>query len=365
MNFLKIDYDKRVFGLDIFRAIAILIVLKDHGGIISGDLFDNIPFIPLIDGVELFFVLSGFLIGSILIKMLEKDKKLNLSSISHFWKRRWFRTLPNYYLILFVNFLLVKYGFINGDIEQFNYKFIFFLQNFNSGFVDFFWESWSLSIEEWFYIILPLVILVFSFFFSKKKTLLFAILSLLILPLVYRISISGMEVDRFWLDVSFRKVVLTRLDAIMYGVLAAYVKFYHSDFFVKNRNIMFILGIIIICINIFLPNQPNDFYCKTFFFSVHSFGAALLLAQADSIKKFKYNFIGKSITIISVISYSMYLVNLALVAQVIEKNFPPQTNIEKLYMYIVFWFATIFISTLLYRFYEKPFLDLREKKFFK
>ena len=141
-----------MYGLDAFRAIAILIVVRGHGGLVSGDLFSGFPSIPLIDGVELFFVLSGFLIGSILIKTLESEKKLNLSSLVNFWKRRWFRTLPNYYLILFINFLLVKYEYINGDIQRFTYKFLFFLQNFSEGFVDFFWESWSLSIEEWFYI---------------------------------------------------------------------------------------------------------------------------------------------------------------------------------------------------------------------
>ena len=361
MKILNTNYESRVYGLDVFRAIAILIVVMGHGGLISGNLFDSFPSFPLIDGVELFFVLSGFLIGSILIKTLENEKKINLSSLINFWKRRWFRTLPNYYLILFVNLLLVKYEFINGDIQKFSYKFLFFLQNFSEGFVDFFWESWSLSIEEWFYIVLPIFILIFNSFLSRKNTLLSAIILLIIFPLLYRISNSDMNVDGFWLDVHFRKVVLTRMDAIIYGVLAAYIKFYHASFFQRNRNWMFILGLIIIYINIYVPKEPNDFYTKTFSYSITSLGAALLLAKADSIKKFKYNVIGKSVTFISVISYSMYLVNLALVAQVIEKNFPPQTKLENAYMYIVYWLATILVSTIIYKFYEKPITGLRDK----
>ena len=87
MKFLKLSIENkpRVYGLDIFRAIAILIVVKEHGRIVSGDLFELIPSIPLIDGVELFFVLSGFLIGSILIKIIERENKINLLVLSSFW----------------------------------------------------------------------------------------------------------------------------------------------------------------------------------------------------------------------------------------------------------------------------------------
>ena len=170
-----------------------------------------------------------------------------------------------------------------------------------------------------------------------------------------------MHVDGFWLDVHFRKVVLTRLDAIMYGVLAAYLKFYHPSFFQKKRNWMFVLGLIIIYINIFIPIEPNDFYAKTFSYSITSLGAALLLAKADSIEKFKNKAIGKSVTFISAISYAMYLVNLALVAQVIAKNFPPQTKLESAGMYVVYWLATIILSAIIYKFYEKPIMNLRDR----
>jgi len=84
MTFLNINFEKRVYGLDVFRAIAILIVVRSHGRLVSGDLFEGIPSIPLIDGVELFFVLSGFLIGSILIKTLESEDKLSFSLLINF-----------------------------------------------------------------------------------------------------------------------------------------------------------------------------------------------------------------------------------------------------------------------------------------
>jgi len=92
-----------VYGLDVFRAVAILIVLYAHGKLLSGDAFSFIPDFPLVDGVELFFVLSGFLIGTILISTIEKEQRFDVKSLFNFWKRRWFRTLPTYYFILIIN----------------------------------------------------------------------------------------------------------------------------------------------------------------------------------------------------------------------------------------------------------------------
>ena len=122
---------KRLFGLDILRTTAIMLVVFMHGGIILKDsAIDGFPYFRLIDGVDIFFVLSGFLIGGILLKDINSAEKFGFKSLFTFWKRRWFRTLPNYYLILTVNFFFVKYGIINEDFSQFNWKFIFLVFNF-------------------------------------------------------------------------------------------------------------------------------------------------------------------------------------------------------------------------------------------
>lgn len=353
------ELKNRTYGLDVFRAVAILIVVYGHAGLFSQDFFHFIPEIPLIDGVELFFVLSGFLIGSILLKTIDSQEDFNLKDILYFWKRRWFRTLPNYYLFLGVNVLLVYIGMIGGKIEAFDLSFIFFLQNFSVGFTDFFWESWSLSVEEWFYIFLPLLFFVFNRFTSAKRAFLTTTVLLIALPLIYRISIAGIKVDRFWLDVEFRKVVITRLDAIMFGVLAAYVKRNFFNFWNGHKNKLFAIGLILIYLNYFIEPEPNDFYSKTFSFTIMSFGAALLLAKADSVKTARWSGLGKLLTFISLISYSMYLTNL-IVAQLIKFHFLPTNLPEATFAYILFWGVTIGVSYLTYRFFEKPIMNLRK-----
>ncbi|HUM52796.1 MAG TPA: acyltransferase family protein, partial [Chitinophagales bacterium] len=105
---IEIDYKNRIYGFDIMRAIGILIVVYAHGRSMMQffPVFNN--FISVIGFwlMDLFFVLSGYLIGMILIKFYEKEKTFNLKTAYNFWIRRWFRTLPNYYLVLFVTAIL-------------------------------------------------------------------------------------------------------------------------------------------------------------------------------------------------------------------------------------------------------------------
>lgn len=352
---------ERVYGLDVFRATAILLVLFSHGRILSGNAFDFLPNIPVIDGVELFFVLSGFLIGGILIRQIENEQKFKLKDLIIFWKRRWFRTIPTYYLILILNIILTKMGIISGDLDQFDYSFFIFCQNLSHGFYDFFWESWSLSVEEWFYLSLPILIFLISNIFNYKNSIIISIGILIIIPFLYRLSISNQKVDQFWWDVEFRKVVLTRIDAISYGILAAYIKFHYNYFWFKYRKWLFIFGLIIMYILLYINKDFNSFFYKTFYFNFISIGAVLLLPLADSINEYKNKNIGVIFTFISKISYSLYLINLGIVISVISHNFELKTNTNQIIAYYSYWAIVIILSWIIYTFYEKPIMNLRDK----
>ncbi|GAB5418024.1 MAG: acyltransferase [Crocinitomicaceae bacterium] len=362
MKDLQIGANKRVFGLDVYRAVAILLVVMSHASYFTGDMFAWLPSVPLPDGVELFFVLSGFLIGTILIKTLEESERFGLKELLHFWKRRWFRTLPNYYLILLLYYILVSNSIIGGAdaIEQFNWKFFFFAHNLYEGFYGFFWESWSLSVEEWFYISLPLIIIALRTFLSKRHTLLAAIGILIVFPMLYRYSQADMNYDDFWFGVEIRKVVIVRLDTIIYGVLAAYVAYYYKDFWRKTRWLTFALGMLTIGVVMYTPHPIDQLYGKVFYYTVFSIGAALLLPMASALRKNPLGIIGRAITYVSIISYAMYLVN-HWVALIIVKHYFPLTMKQHWLAYAVFWTATITISSLIYYFYERPMTRLRDK----
>lgn len=362
---LKPNYDKRVFGLDLMRALAIIFVVMGHASMLE-KANTNFPWIPLINGVELFFVLSGFLIGGILIKTFINSNSLGIKTIVDFWIRRWFRTLPNYYLVLVLNIIVVYFGIIKEDFTQFNWRFFLFLQNFSKPFTGFFWESWSLSIEEWFYLLFPIILglLCFGlkrFKISKKLIFLWAIFLFLLIPFLLRYyKASKFEVNDFWLEVKIFKVVIYRLDGIALGLLAAFIKYWHPKFWMKSRNISFFAGIVISYIILYTTWLPNDFSTKVFKIFFQSFGCFLLLPKFDSIKKAP-PIITKVFTHISLISYSMYLINLALVSEIIHDNFAPRGPHTAWALYLIYWFVVLTFSTLLYKYYEKPIMNLRDK----
>lgn len=305
----KIAFNKnRIYGLDILRAIAILFVVIGHGA----------PYLPIrihsfsnficFDGVSIFFVLSGFLIGGILIKLLE-NKKATIRHLFNFWIRRWFRTLPNYYFILFLLLMILPYIFYGGMSNPFKHtkiEYLFFLQNLYKPNSKFFDESWSLCIEEWFYLIVPILIfiLVGVFKLTVKNSVFIIAILLIITSMLFRymkysnISINSIE---DW-DINIRKQVLTRLDSIMFGLVGACILFYYNEFWKKFKNIFFILGIIILIIErYFLCPSLVGFgiYECVFSFSIVSLGVLFILPFLNELKNgrgFFYFFLPLSVS---------------------------------------------------------------------
>ena len=144
------------------RATAITLVLLAH---LAGP-FDSLGVI----GVELFFVLSGFLIGGILIDLAETSPPLAGAAVRTFWVRRWMRTLPAYYLFL-VFFLWWDPASPELSIGDRFWHYGFFVQNLAWPCPWFFAVSWSLAVEEWFYVLLPVAIFVAQRCLPKRTAL--------------------------------------------------------------------------------------------------------------------------------------------------------------------------------------------------
>ena len=362
MTIQREHHADRVFGLDIFRALAIILVVMEHGiNFLNDTVLNGFPFFPMIDGVDLFFVLSGFLIGSILLKEINLKDRFGIRKLVQFWKRRWFRTLPAYYLILLANYFIVHQGIINEDIHQFNWKFFFFLQNFSSPFAGFFWESWSLSVEEWFYISSPILLMLSLKFLTPKRSFILVTVLMIAFSFLYRFLAMSHSIDDFWHGQTYRKLVVMRLDSIAYGLLAAWIFYYFAAYWTRFKTISFIMGI---CLIVFVLNYkaPNSiFYKQVMYFTLSPIAAMLLLPFAQSIRTGN-GIIAKMITHISKISYSMYLLNLALISEVLRDKFPPIHGNYGIIEYLVYWIIVIAGSTVLYQYFEKPIMNLRDQK---
>lgn len=301
------------------RTVAIVLVLFVHSELITQKCFPHFKLMAGLDGVDFFFVLSGFLIGRILIKSFIKEK-VSFSILVNFWKRRWFRTLPNYFLILI--FLLIFDFSDYTSSKYFETEFLFFFQNFNWPHPSFYNVAWSLSVEEWFYILFPLSIFISIILSTKikfKNSFLFLIVIFYLFSSLYRIlyfNFNNVD-DAIFLNL-IRKAVLFRFDTIIMGVLASWIYFFYYSKWIRFKNIIFLLGILLIILHIIY--YQNTFYRYYFSINFSAFGIALLLPYLSELKC-RYVLPEKIITHISHISYSIYLTHFSIVLIVKIKGF--------------------------------------------
>ena len=207
----------RIYGLDILRAMAILFVVYAHGSYLLRNVLPiDLVNILVLDGVAIFFVLSGYLIGGILIKQFDQGSA-NPAGLSRFWVRRWFRTLPNYFLVLGI---LVAYQVSTSDLRLADVgSYFLFLQNFASKHPRFFPEAWSISIEEWFYLLVPsALLLLITLKLQLRRALLVLIAGIALTSIAWRYwRFSSMDVGNIFVwDAQFRKQVVTQMDSLIW-----------------------------------------------------------------------------------------------------------------------------------------------------
>lgn len=376
---------KRVFGLDVLRAAAILIVVDAHannalGSYHQGGLLHQ--FLP--DGVELFFVLSGFLIGGILIRIYEQEGRMDGPVLMNFWVRRWFRTLPNYYLVLggIIGINLIQ-AFLTGQHHSLPAKwtlasYFVFLQNFAWYVPDFFPETWSLAIEEWSYLFIPLILLLWHRLrpahWSQQRVVLAVILTVIVGTNLLRLVLALQQPISAG-ELGFRGIVITRLDAIAYGVLAAYMKQYYPAFWrspMAQKN-AFWLGLVMTVITAFTASililafyvdsgvyPAYVFYKRTFYFLVIGLSMMLLIPRMDAWRS-ATGWIPRAITHVSLISYSLYLLNLTPVMGLLINRIPTTSLTVGYGKVVLFWIVSLGLSTLLHKYYELPMTSLRDR----
>ena len=197
-------------GLDLARAAAITMVFVSH------TVVDLVP--PIVvtalqwggkAGVELFFSLSGFLIGSILIRMAQTE--LSPRTIAGFLFRRWMRTLPAYYAAL---------GFVCWFFSAFNIHHWLLLQNFFLTEPRLLVVSWSLVLEEYFYFFFPLAMLLLAGIVGRGHRLVAVVATLLIVVCAAGSLAAAHGLMTVHPDVMHENPFI-RMDCAAYGVLAA------------------------------------------------------------------------------------------------------------------------------------------------
>ncbi len=374
----------RNFGLDLLRAAAILLVLVCHGEYLF---YDRLPAVIGNNlaqtghwGVQLFFVLSGFLIGTIFINEIY-TKGFNRKVVFSFWKRRWFRTLPNYYLFLIIYAALLVYapaGYlldrpVAGDIilekSPKLVPFIFFSQNLTTTNLGFFGHSWSLAVEEWFYLSLPFTFWLSTVIFGKKhnrtgKKLALAIMIMTLVFITTRfVGLSGVFKNYD------KHSVIYNLDNLMIGVGLAWIMTNYKAQLMGKKNLLLILGISLFLVGLVLQNTfiltgHPDLVWDGIIIPLQSFAFASILPWFYALKLKKRTWWSRLVTEISLASYSMYLVHYIVLTYVVDRilhKYAVSTVEGSICLFLLFGVVTLCVSSLNYRLFEKPMTSLRER----
>jgi peptidoglycan/LPS O-acetylase OafA/YrhL len=330
------------------RSIGVIMVFAGHGVHFFEQYSPKVFMIShfVMNGVELFFALSGFLIGRMLLKQFSASEASFGHELFVFLKRRWYKTLPVYFLALFIN-LIFAY-FVTGYHRDFNWTFLFFLQNFNSAEFWFFPVSYSLAIEEWFYLLFPSVFITLILLFktaNRNKLLIATSFLFVAISLIAR-SYKFQNTDAMW-DSGFRKVLSMRLDACVYGILLAVYFSQFTDTIKRLRFVLVLTGaaLYVVCIFIRIHFPESYFYHVLYFYFLRIPG----------------NFAHRVITQISLVAFSFYLLHLSPLMDLFLLLPNGGNLLRDICVLIAYAITTALISALWYKYIELPFTNLRDR----
>ena len=369
---MNISNKKRNVGLDLARTIAILLVLFAHTRWISDHYPTVIDYAMRLSGtigVEVFFIISGFLIGKIILREVQKPD-FSFSSIKTFLFRRWFRTFPNYYLLLGVN-IIVWYS-IYGELPQKLYKYFFYIQNVTDTSLPFYRVSWSLAVEQFSYILGPFLLYGLIRLFPKKNRESFFLYVTIFIILCFTATKVWFYYSETLTDIvdwneSIRKVLIYRLDVVYYGFLLRYFYNKYNTWLMDHKGQILMSGLILITVlHIFrvplgLTVGESPAFMIIFYLPLNSIAIACLIPYLDNME-ITSKVAVKFLTTISLISYSLYLLHYTIILHTLKEIFPSEElRGLSLWAYtFLYWGITIVLSYLLYVYFEKPLTDLRD-----
>jgi peptidoglycan/LPS O-acetylase OafA/YrhL len=351
----------RLAGLDTLRALAIALVLLTHynGFVARGSIFGFLGDVGWA-GVDLFFVLSGYLIGNQLLAPAARGESLSLKA---FFARRLLRTLPNYYVVLAV-YLLLPHSAIWGKTMAPAWRYLTFTQNFGLRYGETFTHSWSLCIEEQFYLLLPLAVLLLVGTRRSPRLLWCALVAAIGAGMATR-GFNFMNGEEAFSAPAYYST-FARFDELLPGVAIAMLKNFHPQLFdriLKRGNALLAAGIVMAGAVLYgiRYDAPNLFLTSTFGFSLTAISFALLACAALSPHSLLNRVRIPGATSLALWSYAVYLVHkpvfMALRPELERRGIDPTAPLTIVAVMAV----GIFGGWVLYRLVETPFMRLRAR----
>ncbi|WP_346318904.1 acyltransferase [Chitinophaga sp. YIM B06452] len=358
----------KLAGLDHLRALAIIIVLFYHYRMFRhpGWLDDIMGFGWT--GVDLFFVLSGYLISSQLFAAMVALKPV---SLPEFFIKRFFRIIPAFLVVLAVYFLIP--AFHEREALPPLWKFLTFTQNFGVDLKNLgtFSHVWSLCVEEHFYLLFPLVLVTMIHLRAEKRGALL-LLAVFIFGFIARLLSWYLLIAP---DAGTPSFIFTwyshmyyptwnRLDGLLAGVsIAALFAFRPlvKEKITKHGNKILVLGLAILTGAWFLCEDQSGFYASIAGYPLVSAGYGLLVVAAVSPGSMLYKYSSRFTALIAKLSFGLYLSHKGVIhlAQPLlsKTGIEPEGSLMLLLCFTVAVLAALALNKAV----EEPFLKLRQR----
>jgi peptidoglycan/LPS O-acetylase OafA/YrhL len=338
----------RVVALDLLRGVAACAVAIPHFFVYwgSGGIFtEGISIVA----VEVFFVLSGFVLGPQILLILDGTVK---RALLIFLVRRWMRTIPAYIVaLILVSTIFSELG--SGDF----WRYSLYIQNLfgQHNKLDYYPVAWSLSVEEWFYVIFPLFILASSRLSAKRSVAYYAAVATLFIALVTmgRVGFAG---ETSW-GSTVRRVVVFRLDSVAYGFLLYLV----TQYLPARRRLWWPVGGLLFCatsIFILLQLVENSGVARAIYPLIAAgFGAFSILVFLKLDRHCQGPMVRRVSEVSGKLSYSIYLFHLICI-YVVKAALGSSPFVVQ---FIAYFIGTAIIATMSSYLFEQPILLLRPK----
>jgi peptidoglycan/LPS O-acetylase OafA/YrhL len=358
----------RLAGPDHLRAIAISLVLLFHYRLFAHPAWFDAAFAFCWTGVDLFFVLSGFLIASQLFKEINRT---NSFALKPYFIRRFFRIIPAYAAVLCLYFLVPPFR----EWEQLPplWRFLSFTQNINLDRSVFrtFSHVWSLCVEEQFYIVFPFFLLLVL---SLKKGRMGGAFLLIFFVLGFAVRIfswyyfvlpfAGSETfSSVWLNRIYYPTY-NRLDGLLCGIAIAGIwQFYPrvKKFLTHHANIILGTGFVLITASYFVCIDQESFAASVFGFPLIAISFACLLIAAISPSCILYRIKSRFTSWLADLSYSLYLSHKGLIHLTQQRAALFGIKADGVAMFFICLLVCICGAFVLRYLAEKPFMLLKDK----
>lgn len=362
--------NQRIHGLDTLRACAILLVMMYHYMVFvsseaSFGLLSEIGWA----GVDLFFVLSGYLIGN---QIFSEMRSAEGFSLTRFYARRALRTLPNYYFILAIYFLFpIAAG---GNPLTPLWKFLSFTQNFDLKSGTAFSHAWSLCIEEQFYLLLPLISL---FVIGRLKTvrgMWIVIVGTMVICAVFRwLMLNKVGIDGGLYRTYIYYSSWCRFDELLPGVALALVKNYHASVWQEwtakgTRHLLLGAAMTVLAFILFQhfnydPAVGFSGFTTTFGYTILACGFALMTLSALSPTSPLARIQVPGAAALAIWSYALYLVHKPLMNALIPLFNASQISVASTLGIGLMFVMSVVAAYIQFICIESPFMRLRSHIF--